>query len=51
MLIYLVLLDENSNYNSTDAVQGKTFSCCNHHSFANSEGNSLLMPAQNLVFF
>lgn len=51
MLIYLVLLDENSNYNSTDAVQSKTSSCCNHHSYANFEGNNLLMPAPNLAFF
>lgn len=51
MLIYLVLLDESSNYKSTDAVQSKTFSCCSHHSSASFEGNNLLMPAQNLASF
>lgn len=51
MLIYLVLLDENSNYNSIDAVKSKTSSCCNHYSSANFEGNDLLMPAPILTFF
>lgn len=51
MLIYLVLLDENCNNNSTDAVQSKTFSCCNHHSSASFEGNNPFMPVQNLAAF
>lgn len=51
MLIYLVLLDENCNYNSTDAVQSKTSSCCNHHSSASFEGNYLFIPVRNLALF
>lgn len=51
MLIYLVLLDENCNNNSADAVQNKTFSCCSHHSSASFEENNLFMPVQYLAAF